>query len=399
MNLQLSPEDLAFRDEVRAFLREHLTPEIVYRSRTEVHPPNEADRRWWNAVLNTRGWAAPSWPVQHGGPGWTPIQRHLFEMECRLAGAPELRWQGLRLIGPVICEFGSDAQRKRYLPTILEGTEQWAQGFSEPGAGSDLASLKTTALLAGDEYVVNGQKLWTTEGGDAELGFFLVRTDTTSKHGGISMLIIDMKSPGVTVRPIEMINGDVSTYEVFLDNVRVPRENLIGEPGSAWTQTKFLLANERTSSADIDKAWGDLRRIRASAARERKNGRPLLEDPAFARRLAQLEMEVEALDWSVLRVLCGAPSRRPVAAAASVLKIKGSSLQHQLGQLAVDALGPRSLRLYTREQAFAAKPSALWPVDVPGARADQLYMRACTIYGGAMEVQKNIIAKIAFGLA
>ncbi|MFA5493999.1 MAG: acyl-CoA dehydrogenase family protein [Porticoccaceae bacterium] len=398
MNLQLNPEDLAFRDEVRAFLAANLDPAVIYRSRTEVHPPSEADRRWWNSVLNKRGWAAPGWPQRYGGPGWTPIQRHIFDMECRLAGAPELRWQGLRLIGPVICEFGSEAQKARYLPAILEGSEQWAQGFSEPGAGSDLASLKTTALLEDEHYIVNGQKLWTTEGGDSEMGFFLVRTDLTSKHGGISMLIIDMASPGVTVRPIEMINGDVSTYEVFLDNVRVPRENLIGEPGSAWTQTKFLLNNERTSSADIDKAYGDLRRIRAIASGESKNGRPLLEDGDFLRRLTQLELEVEALDWSVLRVLCGAPSRRPPAAAASVLKIRGSQLQHRLGELAVDALGPRSLRLFTRDQAFAAEPAPLWPGYVPGVRADQLYMRACTIYGGAMEVQKNIIAKIAFGL-
>ena len=398
MNLQLNPEDLAFRYEVRTFLKANLTPEVIYRSRTEVHPPNEDDRRWWNGVLNKKGWAAPGWPKQYGGPGWTPIQRHLFEMECRLAGAPELRWQGLRLIGPVLCEFGSEAQKRRYLPTILEGTEQWAQGFSEPGAGSDLASLKTTALLEGDEYIVNGQKLWTTEAGYSELGFFLVRTDTTSKHGGISMLIIDMKSPGVTVRPIEMINGDISTYEVFLDNVRVPKENLIGEPGSAWTQTKFLLANERTSSADIDKAHGDLRRIRDIARKTQKNGRPLLEDPIFRQQLAQLELEVEALDWAVLRVLCNAPSRHPAAASASVLKIRGSQLQHKLTRLAVDALGIRSLRLYNREDAFAATPDAVWPELVPGVMVDHLYMRACTIYGGATEVQKNIIAKLAFSL-
>ncbi|MAT49929.1 MAG: acyl-CoA dehydrogenase [Porticoccaceae bacterium] len=397
MNFELSAEDRAFRDQVRQFLKDNLSPDIVRRARTEVHPPNEEDRRWWNSVLNKQGWAAPSWPKEYGGTGWTPVQRHIFEMECRLAGAPELRWQGLRLIGPVICEFGSDAQKKRYLPPILEGTEQWAQGFSEPGAGSDLASLKTTALLDGEHYMVNGQKLWTTEAGYSELGFFLVRTDTTSKHGGISMLIIDMKSPGVTVRPIEMINGDISTYEVFLDNVRVPRENLIGEPGSAWTQTKFLLANERTSSADIDKAYGDLRRIRAIARHEKKNGRPLMEDPHFRLRLTRLTLEVEALDWSVLRVLSGAPSNYP-RASASVLKIKGSQLQHRLTELAVDALGPRALRLYNRADAFAAEPSALWPEHTPGVMADHLYMRACTIYGGAMEVQKNIIAKQAFGL-
>ena len=400
MNLSYMPEHEAFREEVRDFLNEHLTSEVQRRSRVGVHPPSEDDRRWWQKVLNDKGWAASNWPKEYGGPGWDSVQKHIFEVECKKAGAPELRWQGLRLIGPVIYTYGSDEQKARYLPKILSGEEQWAQGFSEPQAGSDLAALKTTAVLEGDEYVINGQKLWTTEGYYSEMGFFLCRTDSTvKKQAGLSMLIVPMDAPGVTVRPIEMINGDASTAEVFLDNVRVPRSALIGEPNTAWDQAKFLLGNERTSSAEVEKAYADLMRIKRIAAGELKNGKPLLEDQLFRRQLALLEMEVEALEWSVLRVLCDAPSNFHVAARASVLKVRGSSLQQKLSEFAMSALGTKSLRLYTREQGFA-KPEEdqFWADYVPGVTADALYIRAFTIFGGAMEVQKNIIAKVAFGL-
>ncbi|PZR51329.1 MAG: acyl-CoA dehydrogenase, partial [Stutzerimonas stutzeri] len=242
MQLHLTPEDERFRDEVRAFLKANLTSDVIRRSHTGMHPPNEDDRRWWNRVLHDKGWAAPHWPQEYGGTGWSHIQTHIFEYESWLAGAPELRWQGLRLIGPVLYTFGSPEQKARYLPAILKGEEMWAQGFSEPGAGSDLASLKTSAVVDGDHYVINGQKLWTTEGQYCEQGFFLVRTENSDRpQKGISLIIIDMRTPGVTVRQIPMINGEGSTCEVFLDNVRVPRSNLIGEPGSAWTQAKFLL--------------------------------------------------------------------------------------------------------------------------------------------------------------
>lgn len=401
MNLQFSAQHEAFREEVRAFLRQHLTDEVVRRSHIGMHPPNEDDRRWWNRVLYERGWAAPQWPVEYGGTGWDPVQQHIFETECRAAGAPELRWQGLRLIGPVIYTFGTPNQKARYLPGILQGTEMWAQGFSEPGAGSDLASLKTTAVLDGDHYVINGQKLWTSELQYCERGFFLVRTDATVKpQKGISMIIIDdMRAPGITTRGTPLIHGAEATGEVFLDDVRVPKHNMIGAPGTGWDQAKFLLTNERTSSADIYKALNDLERIRKIAGQEKKNGRPLLEDPEFSRKLARLTVEVQALEWSVLRVLCGAPSRHSVQARASVLKVRGSELQQRLSELATEALGQRSLRLYRREEVFAdTGENPLWPSYVPGIAADHLYLRACTIFGGSKEVQKNIIAKGAFGL-
>jgi len=399
MQLTLSPTDEAFREEVRDFLKVSLPSDVIRRSRTGMHPPNEEDRRWWNKVLCEKGWAAAHWPVEYGGPGWTHLQEHIFEYECWLAGAPELRWQGLRLLGPVLYTFGSAEQKARYLPAILKGDEMWAQGFSEPGAGSDLASLKTSAVVDGDDYVINGQKLWTTEGQYCEQGFFLVRTEQSDRpQKGLSMIIIDMRSPGVTVRQIPMINGEGSTCEVFLDNVRVPRSNLIGEAGTAWSQAKFLLSNERTSSADIYKARGDLERIRVIASSEQKDGRPLLLDPAFARRFAALRLEVEALEWSVLRVLHEAPSPHPIAACASVLKVRGSALQQKLTETMVEALGQRSLRQYRRDEAYAEPTgSPLWPAYTPGVTTDLMYLRACTIYGGAMEVQKNIIAKLAFG--
>ncbi|WP_296259685.1 MULTISPECIES: acyl-CoA dehydrogenase family protein [unclassified Pseudomonas] len=399
MELNLTPDELAFRDQVRAFLQRSLNADVVRRSRTGMHPPNEEDRRWWNRVLFEQGWAAPHWPVEYGGTGWSHVQNHIFEYECKLAGAPELRWQGLRLLGPVLYTYGSPEQKARYLPPILKGEEMWAQGFSEPGAGSDLAALKTSAVRDGDHYIVNGQKLWTTEGQYCEQGFFLVRTEAADRpQRGISMMIIDMRAPGITVRQIDMINGEGSTCEVFLDNVRVPVENILGEPGNAWNQAKFLLANERTSSADIHKARADLERIRVIARAERRGDRPLLEDPVFSRKLATLRLEVEALEWSVLKVAHEAPSRHPIAACASVLKVRGSGLQQRLTELMVQALGQRSLRVYRRDEAYAPPgddPS--WPAYTPGVTADLMYLRACTIFGGAMEVQKNIIAKLAFG--
>jgi len=401
MNLQLDPQLEEFRQEIRQFLKQNLTDELVRRSKVGVHPPNEEDRRAWNKVLHEKGWSAPAWPKEYGGPGWSPVQRHIFEMECRLAGAPELRWQGLRLIGPVIYTFGSDEQKERYLPKILSGEEQWAQGFSEPEAGSDLASLRTTAVLEGDEYVINGQKLWTTEGIYSERGFFLCRTDSGVKaQAGISMLLVDMKTPGITVRTIDMINGDASTCEVFLDNVRVPKSAMLGEPGSAWTQTKFLLGNERTSSADIEKSYADIEHIKTIARGEFKHGKPLIDDAEFRSGLTLLALEVEALEWAVLRVLCDAPSNFSVGARASVLKVRGSALQQKITDFAFNALGQKALRLYNRESAWqqVVDDNSAWPNYAPGVASDALYARAFTIYGGAMEVQKNIIAKVAFGL-
>ena len=402
MNFQHSAAEEAFRTEVRAFLEAHLPAGMARRQALGFHPLPKDDLLAWNRILAQKGWAAPHWPVAYGGPGWTPMQRHIFEQECLRAHAPDLSWQGLRLCAPVIYSFGSEAQKARFLPPILRGDYLLAQGFSEPNAGSDLVSLKTSAVPDGDHYVVNGQKTWSSEGHYADWGFFLVRTDTSVKpQRGVSFLMIDLKSPGVTVRPIVMYNGMHYVNEIFLDNVRVPADNLIGDAGAGWRYAKFLLDNERTSSAFIHFSREWLTRARRIAQREKVGGVALIDTPAFARRLAAAEIELQALEYSVLRALTEEKTRWDATAVASALKVRGSEIQQHATELALDALGWRGLRAI---DGFAdpliddAGASPLWPDDVPGVGSGMLQTRAVTIYGGAKEVQKNIIARLAFNL-
>ena len=329
MDFQYAAADEAFRAEVRGFLEAHLPADIAHRHALGFHPLPKDDLLRWNGILADKGWSAPHWPVEHGGPGWTPIQRHIFEEECLRAHAPDLSWQGIRLCGPIIYTFGSAAQKAQFLPPIRRGDFLLAQGFSEPNAGSDLVSLKTSAVRAhdaqGEHYIVNGQKTWSSEGHYADWGFFLVRTDTTVKaQRGISFLMIDMKSPGITVRPIQMFNGMHYVNEIFLDKVRVPADNLIGEEGAGWRYAKFLLDNERTSSAFIYFSRDWLARARAIARRETVNGVALIDTPAFARKLATIEIDLQALEYSVLRVLTEEKSRSDPTAVASGLKVRGS---------------------------------------------------------------------------
>jgi len=403
MDFHHAAADEAFRTEVRDFLRENLPADIAHRHALGFHPLPKADLQAWNRILADKGWAAPHWPVEHGGPGWSPIQRHIFEEECARAHAPDLSWQGLRLCGPVIYTFGSDEQKQRFLPPILRGDFLLAQGFSEPNAGSDLVSLKTSAVRDGDHYVVNGQKTWSSEGHYADWGFFLVRTDTSVKpQRGISFLMIDLRSPGVSVRPITMFNGMHYVNEIFLDNVRVPVENLIGEEGAGWRYAKFLLDNERTSSAFIHFSREWLERARAIASRELVNGVPLIDTPAFARRFAAIEIDLQALVYSVLRVLTEEKTRWDATAVASGLKVRGSEIQQRATELALDALGLRGLRsieTFADPLCDAGHVDEVWPGDVAGVGSGMLQTRAVTIYGGAKEVQKNIIARLAFGLS
>ncbi|HSV36314.1 MAG TPA: acyl-CoA dehydrogenase family protein [Ramlibacter sp.] len=402
MNFQYSESESAFRAEVRAVLQAHLPRDMAHRHALGFHPLPKADLLAWNRILADKGWAAPHWPVEYGGPGWTPIQRHIFEEECRHASAPDLSWQGLRLCGPVIYTFGSTEQKARFLPPILRGDYLLAQGFSEPNAGSDLASLKTSAVRDGDHYIVNGQKTWSSEGHYADWGFFLVRTDTMVKpQRGISFLMIDLRSPGVTVQPIRMFNGMHYVNEIFLENVRVPVENLVGEEGAGWRYAKFLLDNERTSSAFIHFSRHWLERTRAIARRQRSGGVLLAETPAFARRLAAVEIELQALEYSVLRVLTQESTAWDATAVASALKVRGSEIQQRVTELALDALGWQGLRSIEgfEDPLCAEQPDAEgWPADVAGVSSGMLQTRAVTIYGGAKEVQKNIIARLAFNL-
>lgn len=402
MQFQYSAADEAFRQEVRTFLATHLPADMAHRHALGFHPAPKQDLLRWNRVLAERGWAAPHWPREHGGTGWTPVQCHIFEQECQRAHAPSLSWQGLRLCAPVIYTYGSAAQQARFLPPILRGDYLLAQGFSEPNAGSDLVSLKTTAVRDGDHYVVQGQKTWSSEGHYADWGFFLVRTDRTAKpQRGISFLMIDLRSPGVSVRPIVMFNGMHYVNEIFLDNVRVPAENLIGEEGAGWSYAKFLLDNERTSSAFIyfSREW--LARARAIATRETAGGARLIDRPAFQRRLAAVEIDLQALEYSVLRVLTAEQTRWNATAVASALKVRGSEIQQRATELALDALGLRGLRAidgYDDPLCDPANAGPAWPGDVAGVASAMLQTRAVTIYGGAREVQKNIIARLAFGL-
>jgi len=402
MNLQFSRADEIFRDGIRRFVREHLPADIARRAAQGFHPPPRADTHVWNRILFEKGWSAPHWPIEHCGTGWNALRRHLFEEECYQAGAPELSWQGLRLVGPVLYTFGSEAQKKRYLRGIRSGDEYWVQGFSEPGAGSDLVALKTTAVLDGDRYIVNGQKIWSSEAQFADMGFFLVKTDTTVKpQRGISFLLIDMKTPGITVRPITLIDGGPEVNEIFLDNVVVPAENLVGEAGQGWSYAKALFENERTSGAHLHTIRRELDKLKRIATRELCNGVPLIEQPAFSRAVAEVDVAALALEWSVLRVLANEKSAYDANARASALKVRGAMLYQRVTELQIDALGLRSLRLFDPDTAAAASGEDAcepWPGYIPGLMAGHLFGRAIPIAGGTNEVQKNIIAKLAFGL-
>ena len=385
MNFERDPADEAFRDEVRTFLREHLPRDMARRNQRGFHP-SKADMLAWTRILHAKGWSAPHWPLRCGGTGWSPLRRHLFEEECFLAGAPPTCTAAFSLVGPVIYTFGSDAQRERHLPPILAGEQFWGQGFSEPNAGSDLASLRTRAERDGDVYIVNGQKTWTTDGHYADMLFCLVRTNLDAKpQRGISFLLIDAKAPGVTIRPIVSIDGAHSLNEVFFDDVRVPVADRVGDEGQGWSCAKFLLENERAFSAEVPRNKRMLARLKAIA---RAQG--LIDEPVFAHRIAEIEVELAALEWLTLRALSehgeAAGSAWP---AGSVLHVLGSELQQKTGALMVEALGDRGIVAYAEHDEDAARH----PPHAPGVTADFLYRRAVTIYGGSNEIQRNLIAR------
>ncbi len=307
MQLEFTDQEQSFREEVRAFLREQLSPDLSGKV-LEGYELGREDLVLWQRRLHERGWGGMSWPVQFGGPGWNSVQQYIFEEESALAGGPRLIPFGTKMVAPVIMAFGSAAQQERFLPKISSGEEWWCQGYSEPGAGSDLASLKTRAVRDGDHYIVDGQKTWNTLGQYADWIFCLVRTDSAAKpQSGISFLLIDMKTPGITVRPIMLLDGGHEVNEIWFENVRVPVENRIGEENKGWTYAKFLLGHERTNIAGIGIAKRELARLKRIAAAERSHGWPLIEDPLFAARIAQVEIDLWALEITNFRVL----SRRP----------------------------------------------------------------------------------------
>jgi alkylation response protein AidB-like acyl-CoA dehydrogenase len=393
MDLAFTPEEQKFRDEIRAWVRANLPQDIAHKVHNALHLTRD-DHQRWAKILGQKGWLGYGWPKEFGGPGWTAVQKHLFEEECALAGAPRLMPFGPVMVAPVIMAFGTPEQHQRFLPGIASGEVWWSQGYSEPGSGSDLASLKTRAERQGNKYIVNGQKTWTTMAQHGDWIFCLVRTSTEGKpQTGISFLLIDMKSPGVTVRPIIMLDGGHEVNEVFFDNVEVPAENLIGEENKGWTYAKYLLSHERTNIADVNRAKRELERLKTIAQRE-----GVYEDQRFRDQIALLEVDVVALEMLVLRVLSAEKSGKNSLDIAGLLKIKGSEIQQRYTELMMLAAGPFAIPFI--QEAMEAG----WQGDFPGGvvgnaplAATYLNTRKTTIYGGSNEVQRNIVSQTVLG--
>ncbi|MDJ0824141.1 MAG: acyl-CoA dehydrogenase family protein [Rhodobacter sp.] len=395
MDLSYSPEDRAFQDEIRAFLAEALPARLSDKVRTGAEL-TKADMEAWHAILNAKGWLATTWPKEFGGPGWTPVQRHIFEEECCRAFAPRVVPFGLNMLGPVLMRFGTPAQQQAYLPRILSGADWWCQGYSEPGAGSDLASLRTRAIRDGDTYVVNGQKTWTTLGQHANRIFCLVRTSTEGKpQQGISFLLIDLAAPGIEMRPIRLIEGGHEVNEVFFTDVRVPITNRVGAENEGWTIAKFLLGHERTNIAGVGFAVQAFEQLRAFARRPRGNGRRLIDDLLFAARLSEIEIELEAMKITNLRLLVAAQQTGAPGPESSMLKIKGTQIRQALNDLARRALGPAAAPFPLEALEGNA---ALVPLDQAANAARYFNSRKLSIFGGSNEIQRNILAKAKLGL-
>jgi len=400
MDATSNPADDTFREEVRAFFRAKL-PEHT-RRQTELAPSyvSDADTRAWHRILFDQGWIAPNWPKEYGGTGWTAVQRHIFEEEYQASNAPRLSPFGLLMVGPVIFTFGNEAQKAKHLKPILSGETNWCQGYSEPGSGSDLASLKTRAVRDGDHYVVNGQKIWTSHAHHADWIFALVRTDTDpnkKRQEGISFLLIDMKTPGLEVRPIISIDKGHYLNEVFFTDVRVPVENRIGEENKGWTYAKFLLGNERTGVAGVGKSKQKIEKIVSAAMAERSGDGPLWQDPAFRGKVMRIATKLSALETTNLRMLARETAGHAVGPEASLLKINGSEIEQDLNELLAEALGYYAAP-YERDSLRLDANEFVGPDHGRGAMTEHLLRRASTIYGGTNEIQRDIIAKRVLGL-
>ena len=398
----LSDADDAFRQEVRAFLNDKLTPELraVTARQAGVFAEGELNRRW-HAILYEKGWVAPSWPRGHGGPGWTPMQRHIFADECARAGAPVLAGMGLQLCGPVLMGYGTPEQKAFFLPKILSGEHYWCQGYSEPQSGSDLASLQTRAVRDGDDYVVNGSKIWTTHAHFANWIFLLVRTSTEGRQqAGISFLLTPMDAPGISVRPIISISGEHEVNQVFLDDVRVPVANRVGDENQGWAVAKYLLEFERGGGASASKLANMVEQARRIAQEEGAGGASVWDDsPDFRARLASLEIDVAALDDAERRVASLLSAGLPVGdASASVLKLTVSQLTQRATELAVEALGPYAAADQRHALGYGANAPPIGPDYATTPIAKYLNSRAATIYGGSQEVQHNILARVVLGI-
>ncbi|WP_334153646.1 acyl-CoA dehydrogenase family protein [Tepidimonas sp.] len=393
MDLAFTPEELAFRDEVRAWIASHLAPDLAAKVHAGLRLSKD-DIQGWARILGRQGWLAYRWPVSFGGPGWTPVQQHLFDEALAEAGAPPILPFGPVMVAPVIMAFGTPEQHRRFLPGIASGEVWWCQGYSEPGSGSDLASLRTRAERDGDHYIVNGQKTWTTLGQHADWIFCLVRTSTEGKpQTGISFLLIDMKSPGITVRPIRLLDGECEVNEVWFDNVRVPADNLIGEENKGWTYAKYLLSHERANIADVNRAKRELKRLKRLAQAE-----GVWDDPRLRDQIALLEVDIVALEMLVLRVLAAEKSGKPALDIAALLKIRGSEIQQRTTELMMLVAGPMALPYLEQALEGHAAADALGGDPALAPLAPRYFnMRKTTIYGGSNEVQRNIVAQTLLG--
>jgi alkylation response protein AidB-like acyl-CoA dehydrogenase len=382
-----------FRCEVRAFIAQAFPASLQARVERGYNLLTREDHTYWQKQLHARGWGAPGWPVEYGGAGWTAAQIQVFEDECGRANCPRTQPQGLKMVGPILMKYGTLAQKERFLPPILSADEWWCQGYSEPGAGSDLAALSTRAVREGDHYRVNGQKVWTTLAHWADWIFCLVRTDSSGKRQeGITFLLIDMKSPGITVKPIRTLDLAHHTNEVFFDDVRVPVDNRVGEEGRGWTYAKALLADERVAVAELGRARERLERLKRLVRERSINGDALTRDASFATQVAQVEVEILAAEATTLRLLEDMSN----PALASVLKLRGSEIGQRLSRLNMDALGPQALRLDLAQAAREPRDDDPLPNFATGRTVEYLRWRALTVAGGTSEVQRNIIAKLVF---
>nr|WP_311527286.1 acyl-CoA dehydrogenase family protein [uncultured Ralstonia sp.] len=398
MDLNYSAADDAFRQEVRSWLEANL-PKDIQDKVLNHRRLNREDFVRWHKALAGKGWSVPHWPVEWGGTGWSPIQKHIWDEECAQIGAPGVLPFGVSMVAPVIMKYGNEAQKRYFLPRIVDCTDWWCQGYSEPGSGSDLASVKTRAVREGDHYIVNGQKTWTTLGQHADMIFCLVRTDPDAKkQEGISFLLIDMKTPGITVRPIIMLDEEHEVNEVFFDNVKVPVENLIGDENRGWTYAKYLLGHERTGIARVGNSKRELAFLKRVALQHQKNGKPLLQDPVFGAKVASLEIELLALEMTVLRVVSSENAGKGPGPEASLLKIKGTQIQQMLTELMVEAVGPYA-QPFDPSYLEGDTPQAVTGDNDAAPLAPYYFnYRKTSIYGGSNEIQRNIISQMILGV-
>ncbi len=399
MNVTFSEQEIAFRDEVRAFFNDKYPADIRHK-RDHGIPLEKEDYVRFQKALNEQGWAGINWPVEYGGTGWTPVQKYIFMIEMANVNAPPIIAFGLNMVGPVIYTFGNEEQKQRFLPDILESNVWWCQGYSEPGSGSDLASLKTKADFAGDHYVVNGTKTWTTLGQHADWIFLLARTssDTARKQEGISFLLAEMKTPGISVKPIITIEGDHEVNEIHFENVKVPVENLVGKEGKGWTYGKVLLQHERTNIAAVGESRYRLRKLREQAEQSVRGARPLVKDRNFMRKLAAVEVELKALEYTELRTLAAIKSGKAPGPESSILKIKGTEMQQAVDKLCLEAAGYYALPYVPGQFVTGYDGEAVGHGAETKTSLKYFNYRKASIYGGSNEIQKNIISKHVLGL-